>query len=534
MSSRDRQDWLRQPGAFGENSPEMTFPLASSEAKKSNAPNVNPASLGKKLLKARGFMESGNFAEALSLYATLVKQFPRGGGEYGRAAAQTGDFALADRIWENLRRQESKNAEVLSGLAGEYGKIGLHTKSRALFSEAATIEPRNLDLQIKLAWLLSRTNSVEEARPVVARCLELDPRNEQARYLAAHLDRRDNKLADAEKHFRELIAWGPRLPHVHYACYSELAYVLDRTGRFEEAMTQLEEGKRVARLGFNLKAERKAFYERHERDVQQARSLPKNILETWGKSFPEHARVEVPPVSFLSGSARSGTTLLERILDAHPGVAACDESFVFKKIQPLINITTPIVAAQRLNALRQLYVRSLATVLEIPEKGKLFLDKNPSRTIWLPAFLRAFPELRVLIALRDPRDVMVSLYFQDHPNTNYLTFEELARHYSGVMDVWLAVREWEGLNWLETRYEDVVADLEKEGRRVNQFLGLEWHENQVKFHEKNREKPILSTNYADVTKPVYKRSVGRWRVYEKQLAAALPLLEPYCKRFGYE
>ncbi len=164
----------------------------------------------------------------------------------------------------------------------------------------------------------------------------------------------------------------------------------------------------------------------------------------------------------------------------------------------------------------------------------MLLDKNPSRTVWLPAFLRAFPELRVLIALRDPRDVMISLYFQDHPNTNYLTVEQLAHHYSNVMDVWLAVREWEGLVWLETRYEDTVADLQKEGSRVTRFLGHEWHENQTRFYERNHEKPVMSTNYNDVTKPVYTRSVGRWRVYEKYLAPILPALEPYCKRFGYE
>ena len=56
------------------------------------------------------------------------------------------------------------------------------------------------------------------------------------------------------------------------------------------------------------------------------------------------------------------------------------------------------------------------------------------------------------------------------------------------MDVWLAVREWEGLTWLETRYEDLVADLEKEGGRVTGFLGLEWHENQTRFYERNRGK----------------------------------------------
>jgi hypothetical protein len=172
--------------------------------------------------------------------------------------------------------------------------------------------------------------------------------------------------------------------------------------------------------------------------------------------------------------------------------------------------------------------------LDAPVLGKTLLDKNPTVTGWLPAFLRMLPELRVLIALRDPRDVMVSLYFQDHPNTNFLTLELLARQYATVMDIWLAVRKWEGLAWMETRYEDVVVDLEKEGGRVTKFLGLEWHENQTRFHEHNREKPVMSTNYADVTQPVYQRSVGRWRHYEKQLAPILPVLEPYCVKFGYE
>ncbi len=478
-------------------------------------------------------MESGNFAEALSLYSALVKQFPQGGGEYGRAAAHSGDFDLADRIWEKVRSLDPTNADLLSRLAGEYGKVGLHSKSRALFSEASNIDPRNPDVQIKLAWLLTRTNSVEEARTAVNRCVQLDPRGEQARYLSAHLDRREDKLAEAEKQFRELIASSPRLPHVRYACHAELAHILDRSGRFDEAVAQLEAGKKFARENFKLGAERNAFYERHENEIRKAKSLPKDILSAWARSFPPRVRPTVPPVAFLSGSARSGTTLLERVLDAHPGVSACDESLVFKKIQPQIDVEAPVIPAQRLNVLRQLYVKSLTTVLGAPTGDNVLLDKNPSRTIWLPAFLRAFPELRVLIALRDPRDVIVSIYFQDHPNTNYLTFEQLARHYTSVMDVWLAVREWEGLLWMETRYEDIVADLQKEGSRVTKFLGLEWHENQARFYEKNRQKPILSTNYTDVTKPVYTRSVGRWRAYEKYLAPIWPVLEPYCKKFGY-
>ena len=79
-----------------------------------------------------------------------------------------------------------------------------------------------------------------------------------------------------------------------------------------------------------------------------------------------------------------------------------------------------------------------------------------------------------------------------------------------------------------------MAGLEKEGRRATEFLGLEWHEAQARFYEKSRTKQHYSPTYQDVTRPVYSRSVGRWRAYEKHLAPILPALEPYCRKFGYD
>src|SRR5437867_4711445 len=99
-------------------------------------------------------------------------------------------------------------------------------------------------------------------------------------------------------------------------------------------------------------------------------SLPRTILRTWAEGFPEDQREAIPPLAFLGGHPRSGTTLLEQVLDAHPGVAALDE----------------------------------------PGTGKVLLDKNPSPTARLPLWLRVFP-MRVLIALRDPRDVVLCCYF---------------------------------------------------------------------------------------------------------------------------
>jgi len=170
--------------------------------------------------------------------------------------------------------------------------------------------------------------------------------------------------------------------------------------------------------------------------------------------------------------------------------------------------------------------------------GKLLLDKNPSPTARLPIWLRVFPELRVLIALRDPRDVVISCFFQNimlnTASANFLSLERTARHYADLMDVWLAVRQWEGFAWMETRYEDVVAGLEKEGRRVTEFLGLTWDPAQARFHEKSSKKQMYSPTYRDASQPVYARSVARWHAYEKHLAPIMPVLEPYCRALGYD
>jgi len=113
--------------------------------------------LGKKFQKARELLGAGRNVEALGLYATLYRQFPQSGPEYGNAAMQSGDLDLGNRILEEARCREPNNPKLLAGLADIYGNWGLHAKYRVLVSEAAAIDSRNLDLQIKLATFLTRT-----------------------------------------------------------------------------------------------------------------------------------------------------------------------------------------------------------------------------------------------------------------------------------------------------------------------------------------------------------------------------------------
>jgi hypothetical protein len=341
----------------------------------------------------------------------------------------------------------------------------------------------------------------------------------------------------AERRLRDLIASEPKHPYVRYASRYELAQILDRTDRFDEAMQLLADAKQLVRALTDTELLLKGYDQGAASARRFAKSLPNDILRQWAQFFPERKRESIPPLAFLGGHPRSGTTLLEQMLGAHPEVAALDEPTAFLNILEPEFHRSKELSSTRVNTLRHLYIQALLEEVGAAGTGKLLVDKNPSPTARLPLWLRVFPELRVLIALRDPRDVVLSCYFQNIPlnstNVNFLSLERLAKHYADLMDIWLAAREWEGFAWLETRYEDLVADLENEGGRVTGFLGLDWHEEQSRFYEKSRNKQLYSPTYQDVTRPVYTRSVARWRAYEKYLSPILPALEPYCRRFGY-
>ena len=302
-------------------------------------------------------------------------------------------------------------------------------------------------------------------------------------------------------------------------------------------MRFLGEAKEIVRTLTDTALLLEAYDEDASSTREFTRGLAKDVLGIWARSFPEAEREPCPRLAFLGGHPRSGTTLIEQVLDAHPGVAALDEPTAFQDVLQPAFFGTREFTPQRLNRGRRRYLDALAQELGRTAEGKLLVDKNPSPTARLPIWLRVFPELRVLVALRDPRDVVLSCYFQNIPlngmNVNFLSLERLTRHYADLMDVWLAVRQWEGLVGLETRYEDTVGNLEQEGRRVTEFLGLPWHDDQMRFYEKSARKQFYSPTYQDVTQPVYARSVARWRHYEKHLAPVLPSLEPYCRTFGY-
>jgi len=500
---------------------------------------MNPVIIEKKLKEASDLLADEDFAAALPRFEELTRLRPDSAGiwlGYGAAAANLRQPSTAQLAWGKARDLAAGNAKLLLQLGHQFRAARQLENAQACYEQAAQADPADINPLISLAVLFEKNHQLDESRACVEKCLAINPSDEQARYFRALLDRRENKIADAERELRDLIASEPKHPYVCYACRYELAQILDQTERFDEAMRALGEAKALVRKLANIEEVSEAFDAMIERG-RHVKHQPKDALRAWAKAFPEKERKPIPTLAFLGGHPRSGTTLMEQILGAHPKVIALDEPHLFQSVLiPEIQKIRPNSSAL-LNIVRQRYIQALERESGSEASGKLLLEKNPSLTSALPMWLRVFPDLHVIIALRDPRDVVISCYFQNLPlnvaNSNFLSLERIAKHYVALMDIWLAVREWEGILSIETRYEDTIADLEKEGRRVTEFLGLTWDDAQRRFHESSQKQRLHSPTYRDVTRPVYARSVARWRPYEKHLAPVLPLLEPYCRAFGY-
>ena len=194
---------------------------------------------------------------------------------------------------------------------------------------------------------------------------------------------------------------------------------------------------------------------------------------------------------------------------------------------------------QTLRQARDRYFQAMSRCLGQSPGQRLLIDKNPSLQAFILAFVRFFPEARLIVALRDPRDVVLSCFMLPHlplsaGSVNYLNLADTAAAYCRTMGIWRTLAPLLRNPWLEVRYEDMVDHLESVARKTLDFLGVSWDPGVLKFDEHARQKLVRSPTYADVAQPVYQRARGRWRHYQKYLEPHLEKLEPFVKAFGYE
>ena len=235
---------------------------------------------------------------------------------------------------------------------------------------------------------------------------------------------------------------------------------------------------------------------------------------------------------FVIGMPRSGTTLVEQIIASHPLVHGAGELQTFNDV--ILNVRAPdgstlrypdFVPALDAAALRQIGARYVAEVRKLAPSGERVTDKMPSNYYFAGLIRLALPNAKIIHSVRDPVDTCISCFsklFTAEQNHTY-DLAELGRYYKRyerLMAHWHRVLPARSI--LDVRYENVVADLEGQARRILAYCGLPWDERCLSFHE--TERPVRTASASQVRQPIYKSAVGRWRAYEGQLEPLLSAL----------
>ncbi len=416
--------------------------------------------------------------------------------------------------------------------------------ARGYFERAFKKNPDAVEILSLLASNYEQLGQLDAAEEFAMRVAKLDARNKNAQLVQAMVLRRRNRLEAAELLLRNIVGQNDSDSWLCASIGYELGQNLDKQGRYDEAMAVFVDAKNI----LIPTAEKEAVYQLNTQKNRhsQASAITAEMLQRFradGKNLKPASRM-----AFLLGHPRSGTTLLEQVLDAHPEAVSLEETEIFIKEGLRILMRKKLPEQQVLDALnhagtetleqaRTTYFNLTESFLGKPLAGRLLVDKNPSLTPSIPAIARIFPEARFLIALRDPRDVCLSCFMQPLPvnpvSSSYLTLANTVVEYDSVMGLWLKLRDKMAAPWLEVRYEDTVNNLESVARRTLGFLNLPWDERVLAFHQHARSKVVRSPTYADVGQPIYKSSLGRWQNYQKYLEPHLAVLEPYVRAFGY-
>jgi hypothetical protein len=234
---------------------------------------------------------------------------------------------------------------------------------------------------------------------------------------------------------------------------------------------------------------------------------------------------------------------LDQILDSHPDLHTMEErpvlDIVKQRVRELPGGYPDALAgmgADEIDALRKLYFEQVAEQMGGRPRGTV-VDKLPLHTIDVGLIYRLFPEAKLLLALRHPCDVVLSSFMQPfEPNPAMVQFGNLAdsaQFYRAVMGLWQKYAAVLPVRYLESRYEDLIADFESQTRRILDFLELPWNDAVLGYKERAKSRRIATPSYHQVVQPIYARSVSRWLNYREQMSDVLPVLQPLIEAFGY-
>lgn len=466
--------------------------------------------------------ERGAFGKSMVWGEHLLKKKPNDPNllsVVGFSHLHMGRFDRARQRFEALLRIRKGDANAINGLVESYKYQNRFDAAHRVLDEALSARPTNGTLLAAKAEVCQVEGRNDEAIEFAEKALADDPSSVTASTaLTNAVKRREDKRGEAIDILRTQASDASLILPMKTTVYYSLGTLLDAEGEYDEAFEAYRNANEVRPTTFN----REAF----EHEVEQTiANWTEEAIAEMPRIEPRHGNLPV----FIVGMPRSGTSLVEQIIGAHPEVHGAGELNTVKvhgsPLQGSVEAKFPILTHTgnvTKSNLEKFARKVLADLRKLAPKANRVTDKMPENSIRLNLIAMGLPQSTIIHTLRNPVDTCLSCYFQAFgPGVRYATrLDALGIYYSGhrrLMDHWKNVLP---IEIHDVEYETLTRDQEGETRRLINACGLEWDDACLRYYESGRV--IMTASNEQVRQPIYRSSVDRWRRYEKHLG---PLLE---------
>jgi tetratricopeptide (TPR) repeat protein len=461
--------------------------------------------------------------DAIPYYARAIALKP----DYAEAYNNIGVALMKCRRPKEALIHYERLAAIMPNLAEAQNNLGvsLHALNReneaiAVFKKALAIRSDYADAHANLGLALESLGRIEEGTQAFERAVEHAPTRAKFYHWLFH----SKKAVTGDRHLVNMIELAKRMPSLPREEQIELHFGL---GKVYADIKQYDLSFRHLLEGNVLRRQEIAYDEKATLGMlEQIQALFTTELMQSKQGLGNRSSKPV----FILGMPRSGSTLIEQILASHPRVFGAGEVNDFSRAVKLLSgqrgghVQFPeLIRTLAAEDLLRLGTQYLCGIENIAPSAERVTDKMLSNFRFAGLIHLALPNARIIHTRRDPVDTCVSCYSTLFARGQPFAYElgELGRYYRAyerMMDHWRRVLP-DGV-MLEVRYEELIADFERQARRVIAHCGLAWDEACLTFYKTQR--PVRSASAAQVHQPLYNTSVGRGSHYGELLR---PLLD---------
>ncbi len=426
------------------------------------------------------------------------------------AFVHLGEVKSALSVLDSYHNQIENSADLSAQAAQLYTQCGAYELSVKCARNAFGLMPEDMNLGYNLATSLIAVGKLVEAEEILDQVIAKKPWDYDAYYNRANLRKQtwdNNHIASLEA----VLASDLKNPMGSVQLNYALAKELEDIGEYEKSFAALKNGADTRRkmLAYQVSSDTDAM---------------DKITEVFNEDFFEkkHCGYDTQGPVFILGFPRSGTTLVDRILSAHPDVESLGEltdfAMALTQLCKASGGKAGLIEASANLEMQALGKAYMKRALQRSAGQKFFIDKTPANFLYIGLIAAALPNAKIIHLNRNLADVGLGMYktlFRMGYPFSY-DLDDLAKYMQAKEDLMAHWRKVLPGKIIDIHYEDIIAGQEVETRKLLQVLDLDWHDACLDFH-KNKS-PSATASAAQVRKPIYTSAVNRWKHYEAQLA----------------